>query len=413
MNSILPRFAPTLLVSALAACSNEGTKHAAFKGSDAAPDAASAAGHDAASNGVSDAASDAPFEAAAEPTDGSVIRPILSTHPDASEAGADTPYPRLLSQTGLFADIGGDVLGDGVRPFQPKYVLWSDGATKRRWMYLPPGERIDTSDMDYWVYPVGTKIWKEFTVDGVRVETRMQYKSGPNKSDWVMIAYQWRDDLSDAEAVPDGVPDAKGTLHDIPSVSDCQFCHGNMKDSLLGVTAIQLSHSLSGVTITDLIAEGRLSNPPAGPFTIPGDSTAEAALGYLHANCGTCHNPESAVYYTTPLRLWESTSALDSVETTTAYLTAVGQHNNALPQYHIIEPGYPDLSEMILRMSARGIGYPSQMPPVATEIVDTAGVAKVRAWIESLPPLADGGDAAGSDAGSRDSGPEGGATDGG
>lgn len=329
---------------------------------------------------------------------------------DAADSAVWNPYPSRLSQTGLFADLKSETLGTGVQPFQPKYVLWSDGATKRRWMYLPPGTQIDTSDMDYWVYPVGTKIWKEFTVNGVRVETRMQYKSGPNKSDWVMIAYQWRDDMSDADAVPDGVQNARGTPHDIPSASDCHFCHGNMKDSLLGVTAIQLSHSLPGVTMTELISQGRLSNPPPAPFLIPGDSTAEAALGYLHANCGTCHNPVSSVYLTTPLRLWESTSMLSSVETTTAYLTAVGRPNGALPQYHIIEPGYPSLSEMIIRMSVRGSASPPQMPPLATEIVDSVGVAKVSAWIASLPPILSD---AGSDAGAPDSGAEGGATDGG
>src|SRR5262249_55508478 len=95
--------------------------------------------------------------------------------PDAMETGAAEPtdYPRFLSETGLFADVKTGTLGKGVRAFQPKYVLWSDGATKRRWLYLPDGGTIDTSDMDYWTYPVGTTAWKEFTRDGVRVETRM------------------------------------------------------------------------------------------------------------------------------------------------------------------------------------------------------------------------------------------------
>jgi hypothetical protein len=48
---------------------------------------------------------------------------------------------------------------------------------------------------------------------------------------------------------------------------------------LLGVTAIQLSHDLDGVTLAALAAEGRLSNPPAAPFTIPGGPVAEQALG--------------------------------------------------------------------------------------------------------------------------------------
>src|SRR5262252_5843805 len=122
---------------------------------------------------------------------------------------------------------------------------------------------------------MGTKAFKEFSANGKRVETRMQWKAGPTANDWVMIAYQWKADGSDAVAVPDGVidaapvpstvPDAGGVKHDIPSTSDCQFCHGNMKDRLLGFNAIQLSHDLTGVKISDLITEKALTTPPAGP----------------------------------------------------------------------------------------------------------------------------------------------------
>jgi hypothetical protein len=317
----------------------------------------------------------------------------------APEAGTTEPYPRFLSQTGLFADLKTEALGKSVRAFQPKYTLWSDAATKRRWIALPDGEKIDTSDMDYWTYPVGTKVWKEFALDGKRIETRMLHKAGPNPGDWVMIAYQWNSTLTDAEAVPDGVTDANGTTHDIPAQQDCRLGHENMKDRLLGVTAIQLSHSLPGMTLSALITEGRLSDPPpVTAFAIPGPAVAEQALGYLHANCGHCHNPKSFVYTTVPLRLWESTKLLDTVEDTTGYQTTVLQPNSFRPQEHVIEPGRPDFSELFYRISRRGDG---QMPPLATEYVDTVGEAKIRAWIESMPPKLDSG-LPPMDAGTRD-----------
>jgi hypothetical protein len=298
-----------------------------------------------------------------------------------------------------------------VRAFQPRYVLWSDGATKRRYLYLPEGGRIDTSDMDFWVYPVGTTAWKEFTRNGVRVETRMLRKNGPAPGDWTMIAYQWRSDQSDAVAVPAGLKNASGTPHDIPSQKDCLFCHGNMKDILLGVTAIQLSHDtkIPGLRIDDLIAEKRLTIRPSAPIQIPGDSVAESALGYLHANCGLCHNSQSRVARTTPLRLWESTLQLDSVETTLGYQTTVGAANSFLPELHVIEPGRPDDSELVIRISERGI---RQMPPIATEVVDEDGVANIRAWVESIPMAPDGGakDAGTKDGGTKDAGIRGGGT---
>jgi hypothetical protein len=321
--------------------------------------------------------------------------PIPDVAPPPTDTSVPSPFPMLLSETGLFSDVKAETLGSGVRAFQPKYVLWSDGATKRRWLYLPPGKTIDTTDMDYWTYPEGTKVWKEFSLDGKRIETRLLHKAGPKSTDWVMIAYQWKDDLSDAVAVPDGVLNAKQTTHDIPAQDDCQTCHHRMKDRLLGVTAIQLSHQLGGVTITDLISEGLLSSPPTGPFTIPGDSVSEQALGYLHANCGLCHNPKSDVAVSIALDLWESTKHLASVETTTGYSTTVLQENSFLPMLHIIEPGRPDRSELVYRISHRG--DQAQMPPLATEITDTSAIAKIRAWISAMPPAPD--------AGTPDSGP--------
>ena len=43
---------------------------------------------------------------------------------------------------------------------------------KRRWISLPPGSAIDASDPDAWAFPVGTRLWKEFSFGGQRVETR-------------------------------------------------------------------------------------------------------------------------------------------------------------------------------------------------------------------------------------------------
>src|SRR5262245_7866666 len=80
---------------------------------------------------------------------------------DAVDTDRVSRAPQRLSETGLFADIGRETLAPGVVAYAPRFQLWSDGAEKRRWLWLPPGTRIDTSDMDSWVFPVGTKLWKE------------------------------------------------------------------------------------------------------------------------------------------------------------------------------------------------------------------------------------------------------------
>src|SRR5690242_19885860 len=66
--------------------------------------------------------------------------------------------PERLSLTGLYERGASGALSPGVRRYRPRFELWSDGASKQRWILLPPGAQIDTSDQDSWQLPVGTKI---------------------------------------------------------------------------------------------------------------------------------------------------------------------------------------------------------------------------------------------------------------
>ena len=72
------------------------------------------------------------------------------------------PLPQRLSDTGLFAPGAPAQLRDNVFSFSPQYPLWSDGASKRRWISLPAGTAIDASNPTAWEFPRGTKLWKEF-----------------------------------------------------------------------------------------------------------------------------------------------------------------------------------------------------------------------------------------------------------
>ena len=110
--------------------------------------------------------------------------------------------PMWLSQTGLYADIASATLAEHVHPYTPVYQLWSDTAVKRRFLYLPqstsPACQIDTSDMDHWELPVGTQVFKEFSLGGVLLETRLIERFGPGPSDFWMGAFVWSADASDA-----------------------------------------------------------------------------------------------------------------------------------------------------------------------------------------------------------------------
>lgn len=298
--------------------------------------------------------------------------------------------PTNLSATGLFADIRSERLAPGVFAYRPQFQLWSDGAEKRRWAYLPPGVRIDARDMDAWQFPVGTKFWKEFTRDGVRVETRLLHKVGPAPSDWVALAYVWGADNADAAATPDGLEDARGTPHDVPSARNCTGCHGGTQSHVLGFGAIQLAHDApeNELSLERLAREGWLEGAPQPMPTlrVPGDALTQQALGYLHANCSHCHNqhrpPSSGPRCFDPRKDFDFSLRVDqlaSPESTPVYRTAVGE---------VIVPGDPEGSALFQRIQSH-IFFRPRMPALGTEEINPAAVQLLGAWIAQIPARGD------------------------
>ncbi|MBC8132791.1 MAG: hypothetical protein H7X95_07400 [Deltaproteobacteria bacterium] len=315
----------------------------------------------------------------------------------ASERSAPpTPYARpdyqRLSGTELFADIDARVPGPGVTAFEPTYKLWSDGADKRRWIRLPPGTQIDSTDMDHWVFPIGTKLWKEFSRDGVLLETRLIERYGEGPDDYWMGAFAWEADQSDAVFVVDGQKDIAGTIHDAPAQKDCDVCHRGDVGRVLGFSAVQLSGPTSaavpaGPKLADLKAMDLLSHPPAeGGYPVPGDADTAQALGYLHANCGHCHNKNGTAWHDTQmvLRLRVADSAANTLEVCASILAGKLQYWRGGAITMRVAPGQPDASAIVARMQIRGSD--DQMPSLATELVDPTGLATLRRWIAALGP---------------------------
>lgn len=304
----------------------------------------------------------------------------------AADSGEDAGWtaPVTLADTGLYAEGSAGALAPGVHELTPQFPLWSDGASKSRWLSLPPGTHIDGSDADAWTFPVGTKAWKEFTRDGTRVETRLLEKL-PDR--WFMMAYAWNDEQTEALAVPDGQRNSNGTTHDVPNSADCKTCHDGAPDRLLGISAIQLAHDGDGLTLQRLIDTGELRPAPSEQPRLPGDAIAQAALGALHANCGSCHNPHGTGIDRAPnLDLWLRVGELDSVEATPTYRTSVEVPIESEPvpgATLLIAPGQPDQSGLLLRIEAPR-GEELTMPPLATELPDAATASSVRSWIREL-----------------------------
>ena len=308
--------------------------------------------------------------------------------------------PALLSQTGLYEASRPGAIARGVRQFSPQYPLWTDGAKKARWIYLPPGTAIDTTVPGDWTYPVGTRFWKEFSFNGRKVETRFIWRASDAR--WVFASYAWNEEQTDAVlAPPEGIPGvvevAPGRRHDIPAVSDCAACHGTTRPGPLGFNALQLStdrdpNAIHGeplapgmINLATLSDEGLLS--PARPELVAHPPRIEASspatrsvLGYFAANCGTCHNRSGETTFDGPSLKHSDVLDGDTVAARLlGYVTnwqVPGQPEGAS---RMLNAAAPDASAMLARMRSRRPS--SQMPPLGTVVRDEQAIAAIERWI--------------------------------
>jgi hypothetical protein len=322
---------------------------------------------------------------------------------EAAPAAPPLVAPASLAETGLYADGGGDQIDPRNRPFSPQYPLWTDGATKRRWIQLPAGSQIDATDVYEWQFPVGTKVWKEFSFAGRKVETRFIWRTSP--TDWVLASYVWNVDGTNATlASADGQPRAAeigpNKFHNIPSVDQCRACHVSNRTELLGFNALQLStdrdpnalhaESLAAdmLTLKSLSDEELLAPESPELVTTPPRIVARSAeerslLGYLAGNCGVCHNRQTEL---APLGLhWKhsdmATRGADALARLEGHRTKWQVPGVTEGESLVIDPAHPEQSAMLRRMRSRS--PVSQMPPLGTVVTDMEAVALLQRWLES------------------------------
>lgn len=332
----------------------------------------------------------------------------LALLPIAATGGAPDAWPpQTLRDTGLYADFESKTVRPENLPFSPQYPLWTDGAAKSRWIFLPPGTSIDGSAPSAWRFPVGVRLWKEFRF-GRRAETRLLELT---RRGWQFATYVWNDDESEAVLAPErgvaeSVPIGNGVHHAIPSRIDCQACHEADTAPVLGFSALQLSpdrdpnaphaeaRPSGAIDLPGLVERGLLRNLPSHylerpPRIAAPTATARAALGYLHANCGMCHNrvgPMASLGMSLTYLLGRPEG-----EPPAALWTTAGQPSQFkvpdvmdLDAEQRIFPGDPDRSVLVARMSSRDPFL--QMPPLGTRLVDGEAIELIRRWITSDVP---------------------------
>jgi hypothetical protein len=303
--------------------------------------------------------------------------------------------PDDLDCAGLYIDLANKVVSDQVRSFKPATELWSDGAGKQRWVYLPEGEQIDSSKPGLWVFPIGTKFFKEFRANGRRVETRLYQKVRSDR--WVRATFAWnRLETHATRHFGGDLPDI--TLYErpyhIPTGTECDQCHDGNEDSVMGFTEISLGMpGARGVTLESLVNEDRLTDPPRLTKLSMGDDgtgLAEPALTWLHINCGqSCHNTnQNAEAYSSGLFFTLMPHELDGrpphdFDTMRTALDVDAKSDRFGTDRKRIVAGSPETSLVYELLTSRK-GPKDQMPPIATKVVDPDHARIVGEWIRKL-----------------------------
>jgi uncharacterized repeat protein (TIGR03806 family) len=293
-----------------------------------------------------------------------------------------------LSGTGCVSAPAPKEPASGLVPYDVISDLWSDGATKERYLALPNQSTINLdSDGDFGL-PVGTVLVKHFKLDGKFVETRL-FTHG--SLGWQGFSYEWRDDQSDATLLNGAKDKQVGSVNwHFPSREECLVCHTQAANFALGPETLQLNsdflYAATGITANQLLTLQHINL-----FTTPlndtqktaklaalGDSNASLAMrarSYLHSNCSGCHRPGGPT--TTNLDLRFNTSFANTHACNQSPVAGNLGINNAM----LIAPGEPLRSVLLARMKIRDA---NQMPPIASRVVDEQAVQVIGDWISGL-----------------------------
>jgi uncharacterized repeat protein (TIGR03806 family) len=320
----------------------------------------------------------------------------------------EAPFPKNLSAWHLFKESrNGLEPNTHVLPYDLNTPLFSDYASKYRFVWMPAGTAAQYRDDVVFDFPVGTILSKSFAFPsddhhfGAEriVETRLLVHT---RDGWVALPYIWNEDQTDAELrlVPDPVTihftDSARKAHDftyqIPNANECAQCHDNNKQLLpIGPKARNLNkeYRYADGKANQLVRwteSGYLRGAPApdaaprlAQWNEPTTGTlAERAAAYLDNNCAHCHQPGGTAGYTgVDFRAGHFDPAKAGF---CKHPNSAGNMRDL--QYDVV-PGDPEQSILIYRLASTAPKV--MMPQIGRDVVHVEGLALMTEWIASLP----------------------------
>ncbi|MBX3430625.1 MAG: hypothetical protein KF779_13670 [Hyphomonadaceae bacterium] len=319
--------------------------------------------------------------------------------------------PELLSAYHFFRDAGARQPNEQVTPYDLNTPLYSDGALKFRYVFIPAGQQAQYRDEGVFEFPVGTVLIKTFAfaadmrqpTENVRfLETRLLIRRAEG---WVAYPYVWNEAQTEARLSPIGanIPvnftneqgQAIALDWSVPNRNQCKGCHDLAGElTPIGPSARNLNRD-HNAAFSDVVAENQIDAwtqdnllsgaPPANEaprvpraFDPASGSLELRARAYLDVNCAHCHNPQGPAH----------TSGLDlrwSQHQPIAW--GVGKRPVAAGRgsagfEFAIDPGHPERSILLYRMGSTDPGV--MMPETGRQLVDEPGTALIEEWIAHM-----------------------------
>jgi len=322
------------------------------------------------------------------------------------------PY-ETLSAYGFFQGNLKDLApAANVVPYEVVSPLWSDGAGKNRFVFLPDGKQATFGADETWDMPEGSIVIKDFhfPVDrrdpkGARkhIETRLLIRDKSVPEGFTAHTYVWNDEQTEAyrkiagKRIMIDYIDENGAAatqeYIIPNTNQCGNCHERDDTyQLLGLVTPQVNFDLTDGSGTKnqlmrLGEAGLFDAPLPDVATLPvipapfGDEPLEVrARAYLYANCSHCHRPGGGGGSSGLVLLyWETNPLKNGVcKGSAAAGAGTGGHD-----YDIV-PGQPENSIIPFRMSSTDPEI--KMPEIPNLLPHEPGIDLIKQWIASMTP---------------------------
>lgn len=313
--------------------------------------------------------------------------------PPAPSPGSEPPP--TLREAGVFTDLATLEPDPRLHAYEINATFWSDGAFKRRWVAAPAGLPPRWRSDGLYAFEPGTLWVKHFELErtnGIpgsrhRVETRLLVKTLEGVYG---LSYRWVESGTDAVLVPaagedrelafqDG-PNPRAQVWHFPGRAECLRCHDAASAYALGYCPEQLDRPLqpsSGTPsqLAALAAKGQVPVSPGPADPVPGLVSPEdasrplelRARSYLAANCAACHRPGRLTDTTAE---WDARSGIP--------LRAMGVLDGRL-----VLPGNPIDSRLLQVLNRATTDL--RMPPLASNVPDSAGIGLLTRWIAAIP----------------------------